>query len=117
MTETAAEHQEAGERFVFCLYTAGHSRHSVIALRNLTAICAAHLPGRHEIEVVDLVTEPGRAKENEIIVVPTLVRVRPEPALKLIGDLSETSTVVGLLELELPERSGPWRDRGTRQAR
>ncbi len=73
------EHRQPGEIFVFCLYAAGHSRHSVIALRNLKAICVAHLPGRHEIEVVDLVTEPGRAKENEIIVVPTLVRLRPEP--------------------------------------
>ena len=85
------------ERWVLRLYTAGQSPKSVRAFDNLKRICELHLKGRYEIEVIDLVKNPRRARDDEILAIPTLVRRLPDPLRKLIGDLSdEDRTLVGL---------------------
>jgi len=79
------------------LYVAGRTAKSVAALENLKKICEEHLPGRYEIEVVDLLVHPQLAKGDQIVAIPTLVRKLPHPIRKVIGDLSNTDrTLVGL---------------------
>ncbi len=79
------------------LYTAGQTPRSLAAYKNLKRICEEHLPGRYEIEVVDLMQNPRLAKEDEIVAIPTLVRKLPDPLRKIIGDLSDVDrTLVGL---------------------
>lgn len=86
-----------GEFFRLRLYVAGESPRSMDALANLRALCEEHLPGRHEIEVVDLVAHPSRAGSDDILAIPTLVRRLPAPLRRIIGDLSDTERVlVGL---------------------
>jgi circadian clock protein KaiB len=86
----------------FChlrLYVAGQSPKSLRALANLKRLCAEHLDGRYEIEVVDLVQNPRLAVGDEIIAIPTLVRRLPEPIRKIIGDLSDAERVIVGLQL------------------
>jgi circadian clock protein KaiB len=79
------------------LYTAGQTPKSVAAFSNLKRICDEHMPGRYQIEVVDLLQNPRLAKEDQIVAVPTLVRKLPQPLRKIIGDLSDTErALVGL---------------------
>ena len=79
------------------LYVAGATPRCVRAVTNLRAVCDAHLAGRYQIEVIDLLVNPSLARGDEIIAVPTLVRKLPEPMRKIIGDLSDTEKVlVGL---------------------
>jgi len=79
------------------LYVAGQTPKSLEAFANLKAICEEHLPGRYEIEVIDLLVNPQLAKGDQIVAIPTLVRKLPEPIRKIIGDLSNTERVlVGL---------------------
>jgi circadian clock protein KaiB len=79
------------------LYVAGQSPKSLFAAANLDKLCKEHLAGRHEIEIIDLVEHPARAREDDILAIPTLVRRLPEPLRKIIGDLSDTGRVlVGL---------------------
>ena len=67
------------------------------AFNNLKRICDEYMPGRYEIEVVDLMQNPRLAKEDQIVAVPTLVRKLPQPLRKIIGDLSDTErALVGL---------------------
>ena len=47
--------------FKFQLFVAGDTPNSVEALGNLTRLCDEYLPGRHEIDVVDVFREPARA--------------------------------------------------------
>jgi circadian clock protein KaiB len=55
------------------------------------------MPGRYQIEVIDLLQNPRLAKEDQIVAIPTLVRKLPQPLRKIIGDLSDTErTLVGL---------------------
>ena len=79
------------------LYVAGQTPRAIAAFANLKRICEDHLPGQYRIEVVDLLKNPQLAKGDQILAVPTLVRKLPEPVRKIIGDLSNTvSVLVGL---------------------
>ncbi|NDK38162.1 circadian clock protein KaiB [Pseudoxanthomonas gei] len=90
-------------RFVFQLFVADHATNSVQALANLRAICKAHLPQMHEIEVVDVFAQPNRALSEKIFMTPTLLVLQPGPTRRLVGNLSETTTVLRTLGLESPE--------------
>jgi circadian clock protein KaiB len=81
------------------LYVAGGTPRSTAALSNLQKICDEHLPGRYRIEVVDLLKRPQLAAGDQILAVPTLVRILPEPLKKVIGDLSDTQRVLVGLDL------------------
>jgi circadian clock protein KaiB len=76
------------------LYIAGQAPNSVLAIGNARAICEAHyLPG-YKLEIVDLMDHPLRALEDGIVVTPTLVRLMPKPARKVIGTLSDQKQVI-----------------------
>ena len=79
------------------LYVAGQTPRSLAAFANLKRLCEEHLAGRYQIEVIDLVKEPGRAHGDQIVALPTLVRKLPEPIKRVIGDLSNTQrAMVGI---------------------
>jgi circadian clock protein KaiB len=87
----------AGEKWELRLYTAGQTPKSLAAFRNLKKVCEEHLPGRYEIEVIDLLANPRLAKDHQIVAIPTLVKKLPDPIRKIIGDLSDVErTLVGL---------------------
>ncbi|HEY0790118.1 MAG TPA: circadian clock KaiB family protein [Chthoniobacterales bacterium] len=80
--------------FSFVLYTAGQSPNSVQALANLQALCLAHFPDHHRIEIVDLLQDPRRGRADGITVTPTLVKIAPEPKQMLLGNLSDLPRVL-----------------------
>lgn len=86
------------------LYIAGQTPKSVMALANLKKLCEEQLPGRYQLEVVDLMEHPERAKADQIVAIPTLVRKLPPPLKRMIGDLSDKDRVIVGLELD-PLRS------------
>lgn len=85
------------------LYVAGQTPKSLEAFANLKKICAEHLQGRCEIEVIDLLENPHLAREDQIVAIPTLIRKLPEPIKKIIGTLADTERV--LVGLEICERT------------
>ena len=87
--------------FKFRLYVAGDAQNSAQAVANLTALCRAHLAGRHEIEVVDVFREPKRALADAVFMTPTLVKLAPSPVRTIVGTLSQTQTVLQALGLEV----------------
>ncbi len=87
------------DSFVLRLYVAGQTPKSIVAFANLKKICEAHLAGRYQIEVMDLLENPQLARGDQILAIPTLVRKLPEPVRKIIGDLSNTERVLIGLDL------------------
>ena len=81
------------------LYVAGRSPKSQTAASNLRRLCEQHIPGRYSIEVVDLLVDPGMAKVDQILAIPTLVRRVPPPLKRIIGDLSDSERAMVALEL------------------
>lgn len=90
---------EPGQGWFLKLYLAGQTPKSVTALSNLLAIRDTHLKGRFDIEVIDLLAQPQLASRDQIVVIPTLVRCRPGPERKILGDLSDLGQVIGALGL------------------
>ena len=86
--------------FKFRLYVAGDAPNSAQAVANLNALCRTHLAGRYEIDVVDVFREPQRALQDRVFMTPTLVKLAPSPALRIVGTLSETPTVLQALGVE-----------------
>ena len=80
--------------FKFRLYVGGDALNSALAVTNLTALCRAHLPDRHEIEIIDVFRDPGRALVDGIFMTPTLVKFAPSPIRTIVGSLSQTQAVL-----------------------
>jgi circadian clock protein KaiB len=81
------------------LYVAGSTLKSAIAFRNLERLCEEHLAGRYRIEMVNLMKNPQLGQADNILALPALVRKRPSPIRKLIGNLSDTERVLASLNL------------------
>jgi circadian clock protein KaiB len=87
----------AGEVYILRLYVTGASPRSLRAISNIRRICEEHLEGRYELEVVDICENPALAKDEQILASPTLIRTRPLPPRRFIGDLSQSERI--MLEL------------------
>ncbi len=95
--EAVGRQAEEPETWYLRLYVAGQTPKSLTAFANLKKYCDETLPGRYEIEVVDLLEHPQLAEGDQIVAIPTLVRRLPPPMKKIIGDLSSRErTLVGL---------------------
>ena len=102
-TTVKAVHGNASpDLYVLRLYVAGQTPKSLAAITNLKRICDEYLAGRHQSEVIDLLQNPQLARKDQILAIPTLVRLQPLPVHKIIGDLSDTERA--LIALGLRER-------------
>jgi circadian clock protein KaiB len=81
----------------FRLYVAGQSPRSLTALMNLHALCHAYLQPGYQVDVIDLLDDPGRAAVDQVLAIPTLVRLSPAPRLRVVGDLTDVERVVQVL--------------------
>jgi len=89
----------AKARYVLRLYVAGITPKSQKAIRSVKAICEEHLPGRYDLEVVDIYQNPEALKEGQVVVAPTLVKKLPLPLRRLIGDMADRDRVLIGLDL------------------
>ncbi len=85
------------------LFVAGRAPNSTAAVANLEALLPADQSVEVELEVVDVLREPARALADGVVVSPTLVRVSPLPAVRIVGNLSDRDAV--RRALGLPEAS------------
>lgn len=75
--------------YVLKLYITGQSSLSTASVRNLLRACQSYLQGRYDIQIIDICQQPELARAAQIIATPTLVKTRPAPIRKLIGNLSD----------------------------
>jgi circadian clock protein KaiB len=85
------------DRYVLCLYVAGLTPRSTLAVERIRAICERYLAGRYELTIIDLYLQPEAARQAQIVVAPTLVKQSPIPVRLFIGDMAdEKKILVGL---------------------
>ncbi len=89
----------ADEHYSIRLFVTGSTTRSLRAVQNIRAICEAELPGRYDLEVVDIYQHPEFASSEQIVVTPTLVKSLPLPIRRIIGDLSDKGRVLVGLDL------------------
>lgn len=83
------------------LYVAGGAPNSVRALANLQALCATHLEGRHELEVVDVYEAPERARADRVILTPLLLVKSAAPERRVLGDMGDVRPVMDALGIAI----------------
>lgn len=92
----------------FTIYVTGDTTRSRRAVRELRRLCERHVPGDFELTVVDVLREPQAAEDANIVATPTVVRTRPGPPARALGDLAEPERVAAALGLDTsPERPDP----------
>lgn len=96
-------------RYRLRLYVSGVTPASRAAIENLRGVCEEKLKGRYDLEVVDIHEMPALAAGEQIVAVPTLVKLLPLPIRHIVGDLSvEERLLIGLdLQVDEPHPAGP----------
>lgn len=92
------------EKYLLRLYITGSTSRSIIAFTNLKNICEEYLEGRYELEVIDLYQKPSLALGDQIIAAPTLIKKRPLPFRRIIGDMSDKEKVLLGLDLKVVKK-------------
>ncbi len=84
---------------ILTLYIAGASPRSERAIAHIERIRDIYLRERCVLQVIDVLERPDRAEAAGIMATPTLVREQPRPERRIIGDLSDTATVLKALNI------------------
>lgn len=82
-------------KLIFTIYIAGLNTRNKECIASFRKACMAALPaGCFEINVVDITKFPGEAEANKILATPTILREKPLPQRRTIGDFMESNKAV-----------------------
>ena len=91
----------APAKYVLRLFVTGNTARARRSVVNLQNFCQQFLPGRYQLEIVDIYQQPSLAREEQIVAAPTLIRRQPLPLRRLVGDFSDQQRVASGLEVSL----------------
>lgn len=95
---------DSGPRFrVFVMGTSWRAERVVRALHDL---CATHGITDYDVDVVDVAGDPGVAEEHHVLALPMVMRIAPEPVVRVVGDLSDAAVAADVLGLSSGGRGG-----------
>jgi circadian clock protein KaiB len=89
------------ERLLLVLYVAQPAANSVRAVENLRAYLE-RTDQEADLEIIDVLQNPDRASSDRVVVTPTLIRLRPAPVVRLIGDLQDEDMLSKILSASFP---------------
>ncbi len=101
-------------RYRLKLFISGATPRSTQAIQNIKSIGDRLLHGNYDLEVIDAYQQAELVREQQVIVLPTLIKSLPGPLRRIVGDLSDEEKVIIALGL-IPEEStdaGPSSDAG-----
>ncbi|MBC7663595.1 MAG: circadian clock protein KaiB [Caulobacter sp.] len=89
--------------YLLRLYVTDASPKSARAIVNLRRLLDVHLADRYTLEILNVASHVANATEDQIVCVPTLLRLAPLPLRRIIGDMSDAARV--LKGLDVPQAS------------
>lgn len=90
----------AAKSYQLLLFVADHENDARQSITALSEVLDRLIPGQYRIELVDVLREPERAEAENVFATPMLVRSRPSPTVRILGDLSDREKIVALLGLD-----------------
>lgn len=81
----------ANERYI--LFVSRNSPASARAVAALPKVKAEALGASAVVEIVDVAASPEIADAHRIVATPTLLRIYPPPAKRIVGDLTDATLV------------------------
>jgi circadian clock protein KaiB len=98
-TEAQSERESTvSVTYLLTLFVTGQSVRSQSAIANLRRMCDS-LGERCRLTIVDVLERPQLAEREKILATPTVIRHRPLPVRRIIGDLSDSDRVLAWLDL------------------
>jgi circadian clock protein KaiB len=85
--------------YVLRLYVTDATPKSARAIVNARRILEEHLAGSYSLEILNIAEHVAQATEDQIICAPTLLRLAPPPARRIIGDMSDVVRVLKGLDV------------------
>lgn len=76
------------------LYVAGNNLNSFLAIKSLRQLCNEILPGRVDLEIIDLYQQPHLAGRDHVVAAPALIKLAPAPRRIFIGDMTDTRRIL-----------------------
>jgi circadian clock protein KaiB len=101
--EKKAEASARFSKYILRLYINGATVKSMRAVGNIKRVCEEHLKGRYDLEVIDIRRQAKLARDEQIVAVPTLIKRLPLPLQRLVGDMSNVTSVLFGLDLKVRE--------------
>ena len=96
--DSPTQSRKRAPQYALRLYIAGVTSHSRRAVANIKEICERNFPGGYSLQIVDLYQQPELTQKEQIVATPTLVKIRPLPACRFVGDISDSSKVLSKLK-------------------
>jgi len=87
--------------FVLRLYVTDASPKSARAIVNARRLLEEHLSDRYSLEILNIAEHVAQATADQIVCVPTLLRLAPPPARRIIGDMSDVARVLKGLDVPI----------------
>jgi circadian clock protein KaiB len=80
--------------YLLRLFVTGATPNSIRAISNLKKICEHHIRERYSLEIIDVYQDATIAEKEQLIALPLLIKKRPLPERRLIGDMSDSDKVL-----------------------
>jgi circadian clock protein KaiB len=105
-------------KHAFTVFVTGDTTRSQRAVSSFRSLCERTLGTDFEIDVVDVLVDTQLAEDHNVIATPMVIRTRPAPVRRALGDLADPDRVAAALGIDIePEslagRSSTHPDRGT----
>jgi circadian clock protein KaiB len=81
-------------KFIFKLFLAGQTPRAEKTLQMVRAIFDDALKDQYDLSILDVMQNPGAAEDENVFATPTLIKIRPEPAKRIMGDMSNKERVL-----------------------
>lgn len=95
------EKQRMSDVILLRLFITGETSRSQEAVVNFRRMMNRMPEGLVELEVIDVLERPEAAEQDGILATPTLVRSRPQPERRIIGDLRDSERVLRGLGIDM----------------
>ena len=92
LKEIIEEHKK--EIYSFRLFVSGDTILSRRAIINLNLFLNKHLENRYNIDIIDILQYPEFTVSEDIITLPLLIKDKPLPEARVIGDMSNSETLI-----------------------
>ncbi len=87
--------RQLNDKIILRLYTTPQNPHAKAATETLQKI--RKIGVKIDLEIIDITKNPKLARENHIIAIPTLDKIKPKPTRRIIGDLSDDKALLKFL--------------------
>jgi circadian clock protein KaiB len=93
--------------YILKLFVAGNDGKAQRIHAGLSEILQGQIPGIHELELIDVLLNPDKAREFGVFATPTLIKVSPDPVRRVVGKLDDAESAVMAVGLVMNQAAIP----------